>query len=125
MLSQAQSNEVGQHSGSINTSINATNQVGFDCASSNAKSYLLSKLPIFFSTEFGKAGLLNRKYAGQYSLVLVINGNSEITGYQALDGTDENSLLVQTILNLNSLPPLSDSSLCISNIPFIFEFTVK
>jgi hypothetical protein len=120
----AESDIAYEHSGSLNTSVNATSQEGFNCATSTGKTYLLSELPVFFSMEFGRAGLLRAEHAGQYKLALVIDEASNISGYQVAAGTDENSLLVQTILNLGSLPKLSTSNSCIAGKPFIFEFTI-
>lgn len=113
-----------EHSGSLNTAVNAISKEGFHCATSAGKAYLLSELPVFFSTEFGKAGLLRGEHAGQYKLALVIDESSTIIGYQVAANTDEYSLLVQTILNLGSLPTLNTSNSCIAGKPFIFEFTI-
>ena|GEM_PF-1608249 len=113
-----------EHSGTVGTSVTATSQEGFNCAKAAGKVYLLSELPVFFSAEFGKAGLLRKEHSGKYKLALVIDENSDIIGYQVAENTDKNSLLVKTILNLGSLPPLSSSNSCVAGKPFIFEFTI-
>ena len=123
-LSIAETKNTYERSGSVNTSVNATNQEGFDCAKKSGKSYLLRELPTYFSTEFGKAGLLSAEHAGQYRLAIVINKNSEIVGFQIAPNTNEESLLVQTIINMKSLPALNSSNSCIADKPFIFEFTI-
>ena len=123
--SMAGSDTDHENSGSVSTSVNATSQEGFDCASSKGEAYLLSEVPVFFSSEFAEAGLLEEEHVGQYTLALVIDENSNIIGYQAGEGTDESSLLVQTILNNGSLPALSESTSCIAGKPFIFEFTIE
>ncbi|MBQ0712678.1 MAG: hypothetical protein KBT53_06940 [Porticoccus sp.] len=120
----AQSDIAYERSGSVSTSVNATSQEGFDCATAAGKTYLLYELPVFFSTEFGKAGLLTKEYVGQYRLALIIDESSKITGYQVGPNIDKNSHLVQTILNLGTLPALSASNSCIAGKPFIFEFTL-
>ncbi len=123
-LSLAESKNTYERAGSVNTSVNATNQEGFDCAKKSGKSYLLRELPVYFSSEFGKAGLLRAEYIGQYKLAIVINKNSKIVGYQIAPNTKEKSLLVQTIINMGSLPALNSSNSCIADKPFIFEFTI-
>lgn len=100
-LSLAGSYSTYERSGAVDTSVNATNQKGFDCARSVGKSYFLTKLPICFSTEFGKAGLLKDEHVGQYKLVIVIDKNSQNTVYQVDPSTDEKSMLVQTVINLD------------------------
>lgn len=120
----AETDATYEYSGTLNTSVNATSKEGFECATSAGKEYLLSELPVFFSSEFGRAGLLKQEHAGQYKLALVIDENSNITGYQVATNTDENSPLVKTILNLGSLPTLSASNSCIAGKLFIFEFTI-
>lgn len=114
-----------KHSGSVETTVNATNQEGFDCAKQSGKSYLLRELPAYFSTEFGKVGLLRGEHVGQYKLAIVINERSEIVGYKISPDTKEESLLVQTIINMKSLPALNSSNTCIADNPYIFEFTIK
>ena len=123
-LSIAETKNSFERTGSVNTSVNATNQEGFDCAKKSGKSYLLRELPTYFLTEFGKAGLLRAEHVGLYRLAIVINKNSEIIGYQVAPNTKEESLLVQTIINMKSLPALNSSNLCIADKPFIFEFTI-
>ncbi len=123
-FSIAESKNTYKHSGSVNTSVNATNQEGFDCAKKSGKSYLLRELPVYFSTEFGKAGLLRAEHVGKYKLAIVINKNSEIVGYKVALNTKEESLLVQTIINMGSLPALNSTNSCIADKPFIFEFTI-
>lgn len=123
-LSVAEGQSTYEHSGSVSTSVNATSQEGFDCAKNAGKGYLLKELPVYFSTEFGKAGLLKSKHVGQYKLAIIINKTSEIVGYQVAQNTKEKSLLVQTIINMGSLPALNNSNSCIAEKPFIFEFTI-
>ena len=120
----AESSTTYERSGSVNTSVNATSQEGFDCAKTAGKSYLLSELPVYFSTEFGKAGLLTGEHVGRFRLAIAIDQNSKIIGYQVAPNTDEASLLVQTVINLNSLPALNSSNSCIADKPFIFEFII-
>ena len=123
--SVAESDTSYERTGSVNTSVNATSRDGFDCAMSSGKSYLLTELPVYFSSEFGKAGLLRDEYVGKYRLALVIDENSNIIGYQVAPNTDENSLLVQTVINLDTLPALNSANSCIADKPFIFEFMIK
>ncbi|RXJ65950.1 hypothetical protein CS022_24670 [Veronia nyctiphanis] len=111
-----------ERSGSLDMSVAATSKEGFEC---NAKAYLLSKLPIFFTKEFSKAGLLRESYVGQYKLALVIDEQSNIVGYQTAPGTDEQSLLVQTVITLDKLPALDANSACVAGKPFIYEFTLS
>jgi hypothetical protein len=111
--------------GYIETSVDATDKEGFECGMSVGENYLLYQLPIFFSTEFGKAGLLRKEHVGQYKLALVIDFNSKITGYKLDPNTKEDSLLVKTILNLESLPALNETNSCIAGKPFIFKFTIE
>ena len=123
-FSIAESKNTYERSGSVNTSVNATNQEGFDCAKTSGRSYLLRELPVYFSTEFGKAGLLRAEHVGKYKLAIIINKNSKIVGYQVAPNTKEKSLLVQTIINMGSLPALNSANSCIADKPFIFEFTI-
>ncbi|MDN3650827.1 hypothetical protein QWZ13_18120 [Reinekea marina] len=69
--------------------------------------------------------MLTHEHIGQYKLALVVDKRAVITGYQLAANTDEDSLLVQTILNLGQLPALSSSNSCIAGKPFIFEFTIE
>ena len=113
------------HSGTVNVSVNATDQVGFECASKHAKGYFLSELPKFFSNELAKAGLLRGKDNGRYLFTLVIDRNSKIQDYQVGGDTSEQSSVVQTILAVGQLPNLSKDNTCVADKVFAYEIIIS
>jgi hypothetical protein len=113
------------YSGSVTTSVNALSKEGFGCATGKAKPFLLSTLPKFFSSEFGRAGLLMGKDNGKYKIALVLDVNSKLAGYQVGENTDEKSNVVQSVLNIQQYPELPKMAACIAGKPFIYEFTFK
>lgn len=116
--------DIINYSGRVTFSINAADQLGYDCSIQHGQHYLLTEIPLFFSSEFAKHGLLFGQDAGTYRIALIIDENSIIRGHKTL-GTDENSRVVQTILKLGALPKLGEENKCVAGNAYIYTVDIR
>ncbi|MBT2771099.1 hypothetical protein J7J47_02490 [Halomonas sp. ISL-60] len=123
-LDLAYGDEVRASSGSINTSVSATDQESFICASGSARHYFLSAMPQLFASKLAELGLLRSENSGVYRIALVIDENSQLIGYDVGDNTNENSRVVQEIISIDQFPKLDDSAKCVVGKVFLYEITL-
>ena len=124
-LAHAKSPEEQNSSGSVSTSVDALDKEGFECASREARPYLLQVLPKFFLTNFAKDGVLDEEGKSEYKMGIILDKNAMIVGYDLALESDEDSKLVQSILKHASLPMLPKSALCLVGKAYVYTFTLE
>lgn len=124
-LVAASKEEEKETSGSIDTSVSATDQEGFTCASDKGRPYLLSAMPQFFASKLATFGLLRPENNGEYRIALMIDENSRLIGYDVGANTNENSRIVQAVLSIEQFPELDNNAKCVAGKVFLYELTLE
>lgn len=116
--------EITNYSGRVTFSVNAVDQLGYDCSIQHAQHYLLTEVPLFFSSEFAKHGLLFGQDIGTYRIALLIDENSVIRSHKTLE-MGKNSRVEKTILKLGALPRLGEQNQCIAGKVYIYTINIR
>jgi hypothetical protein len=125
MLVSASDHATSVSSGSINTSVNASDEAGFACASGSAGRFLLEDMPKFFASRLATMGLLRSENSGKYRIALVLDERSRLVSYTVGSGTSEYASVVQAIIRTKHFPALPANAACVAGKAFLYELALE